>query len=131
MTPGVIVFDGVCNFCNASVNFVMKHDRRGRFRFASNQSEAGGDLLRRFGIDPGDVRTVYLVEGDRVFSRSTAALRIARGLTFPWSLGVAGIVIPRPIRDWVYDRIAANRYRWFGKTESCRLPTEAERARFL
>ena len=127
----VVVFDGVCNFCNASVNFIMARDPAGRFVFASNQSEAGAELLRRFGVDPEGVQSVYLVENDRIWSKSSAGLRIARRLRFPWNLLAVFRIVPRPIRDWGYDLIARNRYRWFGKTESCRLPSEAERARFL
>src|SRR5262245_25930474 len=99
-TPGpepdrpVVVFDGVCNLCNATVDFILRRDRRGLFRFASNQSAAGGALLSRAGIDPADVRSVYLVEGGRVSKRSTAALRIARGLGFPWSLAAAFLIVP-------------------------------------
>ena len=131
--PGkaVLIFDGVCNFCNWSVRFVMKRDRRGRFLFASNQSEAGSNLLARFGIEPGSIQSVYLVEGDRIWAKSGAALEIARRMTLPWSLSYAFIVVPKFLRDWVYDRIAKNRYRLFGKAEACRLPSEAERGRFL
>jgi predicted DCC family thiol-disulfide oxidoreductase YuxK len=127
----VLIFDGVCNFCNRSVNFVMNRDRRGRFLFASSQSEAGSALLRRFGVDPDSVQSVYLVEGDRIWSRSDATVQIARRMPFPWNLGYAGVVLPKFLRDRLYDGIARNRYRWFGKSESCRLPTEAERAKFL
>jgi predicted DCC family thiol-disulfide oxidoreductase YuxK len=127
----IVIFDGVCNFCNASVNFVMKHDRRGRFRFASNQSEAGASLLRRFGIDPTSVQSVYLVEGDRIWSKSSAAARVAGGLAFPWNLLAVTGIVPKFIADRVYDLIARNRYRWFGQSQACRLPSEAERARFL
>jgi predicted DCC family thiol-disulfide oxidoreductase YuxK len=127
----IVIFDGVCNFCDRSVRFVMNRDRRGRFLFASNQSEAGSALLARFGVEPGSVQSVYLVEGDRIWSKSTAALEIARRLPLPWKLSYAWFVVPKFLRDLVYDWIARNRYRWFGKAESCRLPSEAERAKFL
>ncbi len=127
----LIVFDGVCNLCNASVDFVLKRDPRAEFLFASNQSEAGRRLLAEHGIESSEVQSVYLIEGDRLSDRSTAALRIARRLRFPWNLLFGLIVIPRPIRDAVYGLIARNRYRWFGKKETCRLPTPEERARFL
>lgn len=130
MAP-VIVFDGVCNLCHASVQFVLRHDRRERFRFAASQTDAGRQLLGRHGIDPDQVSTVYLIEGGRVSSKSTAALRIARGLGFPWSLASIFNVVPRVLRDWVYDLIARNRYRLFGRAEGCRLPTERERGRFV
>lgn len=127
----VIVFDGVCNLCNTLVDFVLRRDRRKAFLFASNQSEEGRDLLARHGADPSDVTTLYLIEDGRAFARSTAALRVARRLKFPWNLAYGLIVVPRPVRDWAYRLIARNRYRLFGKSEICRLPTPEERERFL
>ena len=127
----VLIFDGVCNFCDRSVRFVLKRDRRGRFLFASNQSEAGSALLRRFGVDPGSVASVYLVDGDRIWAKSTAALEIARRMPLPWTLGYGFIIIPRFLRDAIYDWIARNRYRWFGRADSCRVPAESDRSRFL
>jgi predicted DCC family thiol-disulfide oxidoreductase YuxK len=127
----VVVFDGVCGLCNATVDFLMRRDRRKRLRFASNQSAAGRALLARFGVDPEDVRTVYLIEGDRLSRKSSAALRIARTLGLPWKLAYALVIVPRFLRDAVYDWVARNRYKWFGKKETCRLPTPEERARFL
>lgn len=127
----IVIFDGVCNFCDASVRFLMNRDPRGRFLFASNQSESGSSLLRGFGIEPDSVQSVYLVDGARIWSKSGAALQIARRMPFPWRLGAVLVVVPRFLRDWVYDLIARNRYRLFGKAESCRLPTERERDRFL
>ena len=131
LDKSILIFDGVCNFCNATINFVMKRDRRARFLFASNQSDEGAELLRSFQIDPDNAQSVFLIEGDRIWSKSDAALRVARRLSFPWNLGYAAIVIPKFVRDPVYDWIARNRYRWFGKRDICRLPNEAERARFL
>lgn len=127
----IVIFDGVCNFCDASVRFLMNRDPRGRFLFASNRSEAGSSLLRGFGIEPDSVESVYLVDRGRIWSKSGAALQIARRMPFPWRLGAVFVVIPRFLRDWVYDLIARNRYRWFGRAESCRLPLERERDRFL
>ena len=102
----IVIFDGVCNMCNASVNFVMERDRAGRFLFASNQSDAGIALLEEFGVDPSSVASVYLVEGDRIWSKSAAAWRIARGLTFPWGLLAAAGIVPAFLADRVYDLIA-------------------------
>lgn len=130
-TNPVVVFDGVCNLCNATVQFLLSHDRAGVLRFAANQSEPGQALLHAFGKQAADVSSVYLIEGDRCHDRSTAALRIARLLPWPWRLAYALIVLPRPIRDLAYALIARNRYRLFGRRESCRLATPAERARFL
>ncbi len=132
-TPGnaVLIFDGVCNFCDRSVGFVLKRDRRGRFLFASNQSRAGSALLERFGVDSRSVQSVYLVEGDKIWAKSAAALEIARRMPLPWNLAYGFVLVPKFLRDAIYDWIARNRYRWFGKADSCRMPTAADRSRFL
>jgi predicted DCC family thiol-disulfide oxidoreductase YuxK len=127
----IIIFDGVCNFCDRSVRFVLNRDRQGRFLFASNQSRVGADLLRKFGVNPEVVSSVYLVAEGKIFAKSAAALEIARRMPFPWSLTRLFVLVPRFMRDWVYDFIARNRYRIFGKEETCRLATEEERGRFL
>jgi predicted DCC family thiol-disulfide oxidoreductase YuxK len=127
----IVLFDGVCNLCNGSVQFIIRHDRQGRFRFASLQSSVGQDLQARFGMDPGRLDSVILVEGDRWFKESDAALRIARGMSGAWKALAVFRVIPRPIRDAAYRLIARNRYRWFGKQETCWLPTPELRGRFL
>ncbi len=127
----VLLFDGVCNLCNASVNFIIDRDRGGDFRFAALQSDAGRQLLETHRLADANIDSVVLVEGDRAYIESTAALRAARLLGFPWSLLAALLVVPRPIRDWGYKLIARNRYRLFGRSESCRMPTEELRARFL
>lgn len=130
----IVLFDGVCNFCNASINFVMDHDPNGYFRFASLQSRLAEDLGRPGGSlhevsDSPD--SIVLLEAGVVYKQSTAVLRIARRIARPWSLLYVFIVVPRPIRDRVYRWVAANRYRWFGKADSCRLPTPERRDRFL
>ena len=127
----IVLFDGVCNLCNGSVQFIIRHDRQGRFRFASLQSPVGQDLQTRFGMDPGRLDSVLLVEGDRWYKESDAALRIACGMSGAWKALAVLRVIPRPIRDAVYRLIARNRYRWFGKQETCWLPTPELRGRFL
>jgi predicted DCC family thiol-disulfide oxidoreductase YuxK len=133
MVSAILLFDGVCNLCSASVRFVIAHDRRNHFRFASLQSGAGIEVMRAHGIaiPDGDPSTMILVEGDRVYDRSSAAIRIARSLGFPWSLAVIGFVVPRFVRDAIYGVIARNRYRWFGKKDVCMVPTPELRARFL
>jgi predicted DCC family thiol-disulfide oxidoreductase YuxK len=127
----VILFDGVCNLCNGFVQFVIARDPGARFQFAALQSDSARRLLAR--VDGlGQVPdSVVLVDRGRVYTRSSAALRIARGLPFPWSLARALIVVPRPLRDWVYDRVARHRYRWFGRKDTCMVPTPDLRARFL
>ncbi len=127
----VILFDGVCNLCNASVDFVVRHDRKDRYRLAPLQSEVAREMLGDLAFDAAQTDSIVLIEKRGTSMQSTAALRIARGLGLPWSLLYAFIVIPRFIRDRVYAWIARNRYRWFGRRDTCRVPTPAERARFL
>jgi predicted DCC family thiol-disulfide oxidoreductase YuxK len=123
----VVLFDGVCNLCNGAVRFILARDPAGLFRFASLQSEAARRLLR----DDGRAETIVLLEAGKTYTKSTAALRIARGLRFPWPLLYAFVAVPRPLRDLVYDWVARHRYRWFGKRETCLLPTSEVRGRFV
>ena len=136
----IILFDGVCNLCNASVNFIIDRDAEGYFKFAPLQSDFRQSNLGQSDLagcreaadsEKGQITSIVLVENGACYTRSTAALRIARRLDGWWPLGYAGIFIPTPIRDRIYDWIARNRYRWFGKTAACRLPTPELRARFL
>jgi predicted DCC family thiol-disulfide oxidoreductase YuxK len=134
----VILFDGVCNLCNRSIQFVIRHDPNAQFQFAPLQSDVAHRLLCSVGdtsnVDsrqPAIPDSFVLLDDRRVFRRSTAALRIVRQLRFPWRLLYALMVVPRPMRDWVYDRIARNRYRWFGQRDTCMVPTPELRARFL
>lgn len=127
----IVLFDGVCNLCSGSVQFILKRDPEGRFRFASLQSEAGRSLMTEHELDPDALSSVVVIEDGRAYQESSAALRIARHLPGAWKLLRVFVVIPRPIRDAVYRLIARNRYRWFGKTEACWLPTPELRARFL
>ncbi|HET8530340.1 MAG TPA: thiol-disulfide oxidoreductase DCC family protein [Methylomirabilota bacterium] len=130
--PGrVVLFDGICNLCNATVVFVAKRDPVGRFTFAALQSPVGRGLLGRFGL-PADVpETLVLIEEGHAFTRSTAALKIARHLSGLWPLTYAAIVIPRPLRDLVYRLVARHRYRLFGKRDVCMVPSPEVRERFL
>jgi predicted DCC family thiol-disulfide oxidoreductase YuxK len=127
----IVVFDGFCNLCTASVQLILRHEREPRFKFASMQSNAGGALLAAHGITAAEADTFVLIEGGHRYLRSDAALRVARHLSAPWSLARALVIIPRPIRDWVYRLIARNRYRWFGRRESCAVPSAEQRGRFL
>ena len=127
----VILFDGVCNLCSGSVQLILKRDPEARFRFASLQSEAGRSLMLEHGLDPDALSSVVLIEDGRAWQESSAALRIARHLPGAWKLLRVFTVIPRSLRDAVYRWIARNRYRWFGKTETCWLPTPELKARFL
>jgi predicted DCC family thiol-disulfide oxidoreductase YuxK len=127
----VILFDGKCNLCNWAVNFVLHKDRREIFLFSPVQSESGRGVLSELGLKNREVETVYLLENDAVYSKSTAVLLILRRLPYPWRLLSTFIIIPKCIRDFVYDVVANNRYAWFGKKASCRVPGEREGNRFL
>ncbi|MGD9564523.1 MAG: thiol-disulfide oxidoreductase DCC family protein [Pyrinomonadaceae bacterium] len=127
----IILFDGVCNFCNGAVNWVIERDKAGYFKFAALQSEIGQKLLDKHGIDRAETDSIVLVEDERVYTYSTAPLRVAKRLAGPWSWTYAFIIVPRPIRDLFYKLFARNRYRLFGKQDACMMPTPEIRARFL
>ncbi|GAC1371489.1 MAG: thiol-disulfide oxidoreductase DCC family protein [Hymenobacter sp.] len=133
--PDTILFDGVCNLCNGFVQFVIRHDPRGRFRFAALQSEAARALLAAHGLaalgPAAEPESVLLLSGGQLYSHSTAVLRIAHRLGGVWRVLGAGWVLPRAWRDALYRFVARHRYRWFGRQESCLLPTPALKARFL
>ena len=127
----LVLFDGVCRLCDGWVRFVLRRDSGERFFFAPLQSELGQEALRYFGLPPDRLDTVVVVEGDRCSTRSDAVLRIFRHLRAPWPLLSVGVVVPRFLRDWAYGVVARYRYRWFGKRESCALPTPDLQRRFL
>ena len=133
--PDTILFDGVCNLCNGFVQFILRHDPAGRFRFAALQSEAGRALLLAQGLTPAAIaaepESVLLLSGGRLYSHSAAVLRIAEGLGGIWRVAGLGRVLPAAWRDAAYRFVARHRYRWFGRQESCMLPTPALKARFL
>jgi predicted DCC family thiol-disulfide oxidoreductase YuxK len=127
----LVLFDGVCNLCNGFVHFVIARDPRGRLQFAPLQSATARRLIERHGpLDPLP-DAIVLVEGGRLYTRSTAALRIARHLTFPWPVTTVFLVVPRPLRDWAYALVSSRRYRWFGRRDTCMVPTPELRARFI
>ncbi|HET7463938.1 MAG TPA: thiol-disulfide oxidoreductase DCC family protein [Longimicrobium sp.] len=127
----LVLYDGQCGLCNRSVQLILRHDRRGVFRFAALQSEPGQALLARHGLPAEEMNTVVLVDGGRAFTRSRAALRIAGKMDAPWPVLRAFALVPGPLRDAVYDWVARHRYRWFGRTDACMLPPPEVRARFL
>ncbi len=127
----IILFDGVCNLCNASVQFVLKHDKNKIFRFASLQSAAGQLLLKENNLPNNSFNTFVLITSDKAYIRSTAALMVAKKLGGFTKLLYAFIVVPKFIRDAIYNLISKNRYKWFGKKEHCMLPTAALKSRFL
>lgn len=127
----IVLFDGVCNLCNGAVNFIIDRDKQQQFRFASLQSEVGEKLLAQHEMSATYLHSLVLVEGQKVFIKSTAPLKIARRLDGLWPLCYIFILLPPVVRDFFYDIVARNRYRLFGKSEACRYPTAADRARFL
>ena len=126
----VAFFDGVCNLCNGTVNFLIDRDRRARLLFAPLQGSTFAEVAARHSELRG-VDSFVLRQGDHVHVRSAAVVRILIALGGPWRLAGVLLAIPRPLRDWLYDLVARRRYRWFGRTESCRMPTPELRARFL
>ncbi len=127
----LVLFDGVCNLCNGFVQFVVAHDPDASFQFGALQSASARQVLDLHDTPVPLPDSIVLVEDGRVFTRSTAALRIARRLAFPWPLASALFLVPRPLRDWIYDLVARHRYRWFGKRDHCMVPAPALRSRFI
>jgi predicted DCC family thiol-disulfide oxidoreductase YuxK len=128
----IIVFDGVCVLCSGWVHFLLRHDRRGRFRFAAMQSASGRELLAGHGLDPDDPNSFLLLDGDGAWKDSLGVSRVLQGLGGLWRLPAAAIrMTPRPLRDWGYRLIARNRYQWFGRKDVCLMPTPEHAGRFL
>lgn len=127
----VILFDGVCNFCNGMVNFLIRQDRKGILRFAALQSSSGQRLLGQYGLPLQSFNSFVLIEGGKVYTSSTAGLRLYKHLPWYWQWTQLFWIIPPFLRNAVYDLIARNRYRWFGRKEQCLVPTAEVRERFL
>ena len=127
----IILFDGVCNLCNGSVQFIINRDKKRRFRFASLQSEFGQQQLKEIGLDPNQLHTIIFIKGKSFYNRSNAALEIARYLDGIWPVLYGFKIIPTFLRDAVYNLVAKNRYEVFGKKDACRLPTPELRYRFI
>lgn len=127
----LVVFDGVCNFCNGAVNFIIERDPSGKFVFTPMQSGFAQEILRSHGIANVDVDTILLVKNGQAFIRSNAALEIARDLSGYWYLLNIFKIVPRPVRDWFYRIFARNRYMLFGRTDSCMVPTPDVQNRFI
>ncbi len=126
----IVLFDGVCNFCNSSVQFIIKRDKAHQLRFGSLQSASGMQLKKQYAI-PDDLDSVILIENGKYYAKSSAALHIADYFGVGWNLLKICFLVPRFIRDFFYDMIAKNRYKWFGKKETCMLPSKEQRALFL
>ncbi|WP_422104396.1 thiol-disulfide oxidoreductase DCC family protein [Winogradskyella sp.] len=129
----LILFDGVCNLCNSSVLFVIRRDKNNRFLFAPLQSEVGQDIIKAFNIDTEETDSIILYNPKerRIYHKSSAALRVAKSLGFPTHLMSIFFIVPTVLRNWIYDIIARNRYKWFGKKDSCMIPTPELQAKFM
>jgi predicted DCC family thiol-disulfide oxidoreductase YuxK len=127
----IVLFDGVCNLCNGFVQFLIRRDKKRRFLYASLQSEAGRALMEAHGLEAGKMDTVILIEQGKAWTHSDVALRVAGKLGGLWPLFKVFYVFPKPLRDFVYNWIARNRYRWFGKRETCMIPTPELKSLFL
>ncbi len=127
----VVLFDGVCNLCNGSVLFIIERDPEAKFSFASLQSPFGQSQLKKFGLPIDKLNTIFLIKGEKFFRKSDAALEIAKGMNGLWPVLYVFKIIPRFIRNFFYDLIAKNRYRWFGKQAACMVPTPELKARFI
>jgi predicted DCC family thiol-disulfide oxidoreductase YuxK len=127
----IVFFDGVCILCNRSVDFLLKKDYKKRLKFASLQSESATNFLQQDQYHPFNEDTIIFYDEGRFFTKSTAVLKIAGNLGFPYYAVVILFIIPRPLRDWVYDYIARNRIRWFGQRETCRVPDPGTAGRIL
>ncbi len=127
----VLLFDGVCNLCNGAVQFVIEHDPEGRIRFASLQSDVGRAVLDRLALPTEELETVVLLEGNRAYTRSAAAIRVCELLGGPYRAASVGWLLPRPVRDWLYAFVAEHRYEWFGRKDQCMVPTPERQERFV
>jgi len=127
----IVFFDGVCNLCNSIVQFIIRHDKKERFLFVSLQSEKSKEILSNFNFTQSDIETIILLEENKLYFVSTAALKIVRHLNFLCSLLYIFIIIPKPLRNYVYRIIAKNRYKWFGKKDSCMVPSHELKNRII
>ena len=127
----IVLFDGVCNFCNGTINFVLKRDKKDSFVFTPLQSGPGQEVLKKHNLPLSEFESFILVSEDKVYQRSSAALRIARKLSGGWPLFYVFMILPKPVRDFFYNIIARNRYRWWGKRDECMIPTPELRNKFL
>ena len=127
----VILFDGVCNFCNSAVNFTLKRNTKANIRFAPMQSEAGQKLLQQYTLPVDDMQSFIFIENGIVYKQSTAGLKVCRHLRGFWPMCYVFMIVPKFIRDGIYNWIAKNRYKWFGVKQACMIPTPEVRSRFL
>ena len=131
MYQNLILFDGVCNFCNSAVQMVIEIDRQKIFKFAAIQSELGQQLYRQHGLDPIDIQTLMLVDGERVLTKSDAVLEVLARLDGGWQLLAGFRAMPQPLRDWAYSEFACQRFVLFGRRDTCMVPTPELQERFI
>ena len=127
----IILFDGVCNFCNSAVNFTLKRNTKAEIRFAPMQSEAGQKLLQQYNLPADDMESFVFIENGVAYKQSTAALKVCRHLRGLWPICYVFMIVPKFIRDGIYNWIAKNRYKWFGVKQACMIPTPEVKSRFL
>ena len=131
MDQPIILFDGVCNLCNGAVQFIIRHDKKNTFMFTSLQSETGQKLLAQYNLPLDELNSFILIENNKAYTRSTGALKVAKKLNGIFPMLYSFIIIPKILRDSIYDLVARNRYKWFGKKDECMIPTPQLKARFL
>jgi predicted DCC family thiol-disulfide oxidoreductase YuxK len=131
MDQPIVLFDGVCNLCNGAVQFIIRHDKKNIFMFASLQSEVGRKILEQYNFPLDELNSFILIENNKAYTRSTGALRVAKKLNGLWPLLYGFIIIPKFIRDSIYNWVAGNRYKWFGKKDACMIPTPELKTKFL
>ena len=131
MDQPIVLFDGVCNLCNSAVQFIIRHDKKNIFMFTSLQSDAGQKLLAQYNLPLNELNSFILIENNKAYTRSSGALRVVKKLKGLWPLLYGLMIVPKFIRDGVYNWVGRNRYKWFGKQEACMIPTPELKARFL
>lgn len=131
MDKPIILFDGVCNLCDSAVQFIIRRDKKNTFLFASLQSEMGQRILAQYNFPGDELNSFILVENNKAYTRSTGALKVVKKLKGLWPLLYGFMIVPKFIRNWVYNWVGRNRYKWFGKKEECMIPTPELKARFL
>ncbi|NND61967.1 MAG: thiol-disulfide oxidoreductase DCC family protein [Flavobacteriaceae bacterium] len=127
----IVLFDGVCNLCNGAVIFMIKRDKKDLLRFAALQDPIGQELVAKYGIDTSKVDSIVLIENDKYYIKTTAALRISKILSGLYPLFSVFLILPAFTRDWTYEIVAKYRYKWFGKKDQCMIPTPELKAKFL
>lgn len=130
-TSKIILFDGICNLCNSTVQFIIEKDKKNQFRFASLQSDFGQDFLKSKQLNPKVFSSLILIDGEKFYTRSDAALRIGKELNGFYKYTGIFLIVPKFIRNFVYDFVAKNRYKWFGKQESCWIPSPELKQKFI